>query len=475
MNTKQILEYHAAEIHKASDADQERTEVARRCKQTITGWCARKQQLKELELDCRPEGPKSYQTWLRQERMTATKDRRKLEDCPSIIDGIATWKLDWLKGRAVVCYERAKARLENERTKKGLRADEAFMQGVVKEHELNTALANPSDHYVIISANGAEAFASIQFVAAAQGMPRASVPVGLLDRTIMSARQAATALGNGVHTGVMRAILRPLIDSGKMPQNPTYGSAFAGVDLIAVAMELELHDKWEYKFASESQTHLRGALLATWRKRGLTKEWCIDDARHCDATTKAPRVDVWSMTGSCKAYSSANRGRDDDSIELGLIDMYWAMDYVRKHKPRVVLIENVAAEIVVKALQSMMGAMQEYEWQSGVLDPRNVVNAPVARTRFFGVGVLGDDKACTAPPKPETEKRHRSAPTVVVTLVFSLLLLCTGHSQGRGTPKRARSVHFTSCPSAPASRVGSLGDRFAHRPPTHSHGRTSTL
>ena len=91
-------------------------------------------------------GGRTFHEWLSVE---PGKDRlRDISKGNRTLAGLARWPLGWLEVPGVVCYERAVARIAAER---GGRADAAFVQGLVKTVKLPTAVANASDHYVVVA------------------------------------------------------------------------------------------------------------------------------------------------------------------------------------------------------------------------------------------------------------------------------------------------------------------------------------
>ena len=70
-------------------------------------------------------GPRTFHAWLA--RKPEKERMRSIQKSRRILDGLKQWPLSWLKGRGVICYERAAGRVLQER--RG-RPDGAFLRGV---------------------------------------------------------------------------------------------------------------------------------------------------------------------------------------------------------------------------------------------------------------------------------------------------------------------------------------------------------
>ena len=67
----------------------------------------------KLVVPRRGGGPASFRAWL--SAKPVAERLRPIARCKRIVKGIASWPLSWLKGQGVVCYERAAARIRDER------------------------------------------------------------------------------------------------------------------------------------------------------------------------------------------------------------------------------------------------------------------------------------------------------------------------------------------------------------------------
>ena len=304
-----------------------------------------------------------------------------------VIEGLQTWDLSWMTGHGVICYERHAGRIKKERPECA-KAPGRFLQGVVRSKVLPTAVRNRGNHYLLVSAGGPVRLLSVEENARAMGIPAGSpVMVPLLSESplLLTALQAVEALGSGVHVGVVRALMRTLIRDGELKAGLRYGSAFSGLDLAAAALDEELQGKFEYVFASEREGKLRRALVAAWAARGLTLARCYADARD-ERARSAPDVDLWVATPSCTENSRLNRVATDTDRARAAADFDMSLDYVRRRKPRVVIVENVSESSAVLPLTWVLTSIPGYAWSTGVLDPYEDLGEPVRRERQYWVG-----------------------------------------------------------------------------------------
>jgi hypothetical protein len=193
-----------------------------------------------------------------------------------VVEGLAQWPLGMMEQRGVICYECAYGRLMQER---GGRLDASFMAGLVHTDDLPTAVGNAADHYVLVGGGEPLRWLSVEENARALEVPPFSPLMVGLGSNCLTAIQAVSALGRGIHVGAARSVLRPLVTRGTLRAGMTYGSAWSGIDTFAAAVEAETGGEWRYAFASESGKRLRRALVASWGGRGLTAARCHEDAR----------------------------------------------------------------------------------------------------------------------------------------------------------------------------------------------------
>ena len=66
-------------------------------------------------------------------------------------------------------------------------------------------------------------------------------------------------------------------------------------------------------------------------------------------------------------------------------ELWQALEYVSRARPRVVVVENVSEPSSVKPTTRLLTRLAGYSVETGVLDPRDVARAPIARKRQFWV------------------------------------------------------------------------------------------
>ena len=122
----------------------------------------------------------------------------------------------------------------------GMRADYYTVAVRTGGDALMTALKNAADHYLVVGADGEAEWLSVPGSARACELPEDSPLWAVLcDSETVSPIQAAMLFGNSVSVGVMRALVRVLIEEGSIGASPTYGSAFSGMDTIMAALAAE--------------------------------------------------------------------------------------------------------------------------------------------------------------------------------------------------------------------------------------------
>ena len=342
--------------------------------------------VKMLPLVVRPAsfGPETFHAWLSDD---ASKDRlRDMAATPRITEMVFSWPLHWMEGTiGVICVERAKGRIRDER---GGKVDEAFVRGLVKTKSLPTALANASNHYVLVS-GGAEGrccrYMSVEEVCRSCGLASPNPLRHMLTSPdVLTPIQAVSCLGRGIHVGVALQLLRQLKSEGLLKSGLSYGSSYSGIDMFAAALDYEMNGEWFYEFASECDPVARSGLLDAWYCRGLVSERVYENARGREAVD-APYVDLWVCTPTCEAYSKRNHNRNDDTQRATLGDVWDALEYVRYVRPEVVVMENVNDASATGPLTGLLSRIDGYTLRGGVLEPSVVALAPVARERHFWV------------------------------------------------------------------------------------------
>jgi hypothetical protein len=348
--------------------------------------------VKELVVPFARYGPTTFHGWL---SVDPQRDRlRDIKKNNRILLGLSKWPLGWLKEPGVVCYERAQGRVKKERPGCDGSPDVEFTRGLVKFKELPTALANASDHYVVLAPGEEPRFMSVEESARAFMVPEtSSLMVSLVTSKTqggwLTAAQAVSCLGRCVHVGVARQIVLLLKARGMAYRGMRYASAFSGIDTFAAALEQELGDGFgfSYVFASEQDKSVRRALIAAWCEHGLVPDQCDVDATS-EASIHREEVDLFVITPTCESYSKRNHlvGVAESTAQNMATSKVWqALGYVRLRRPRVVVVENVAEASAQGPITGLLSRIEGYTLEACVLGPQDAAGAPMARDRQFWI------------------------------------------------------------------------------------------
>ena len=295
--------------------------------------------------------------------------------------GISRWPLGWLDRPGVVCYERAEGRIAGE---SGGVATESLVRSLVKTGVLPTAVSSPSDHYVVLQPGRPPRYATVPEVARCFGIRGDSPLLRMLNSGVLSATRAVAALGRAVHAGVAARIVETLLGRGVLQHNFTYGSAHSGIDVFAEGARIAARGSFRYLFASESVPYVRAALVSAWNPCGLTASAAFSDAAGSEAI-HAPVVDLYVTTPPCEEFSRRSRANAPERRAGRLGEIWASLDYVRRARPRAVVVENVCEACAVNPISGLLGRVQGYASEGGELDPRDVAGACVSRSRYYWV------------------------------------------------------------------------------------------
>ena len=376
----------ASRLRAAGDDADERLKAIRTFVNAMKArYKATRERLGELVVAPAVKGPPSFAQWL--SRDWKSDYHHSIAGCNRILGGLERWYPRWLLGPGVICYERAAARVWDERESRGAPVGPFFLKGIVHQWELPTLTASPGNHYVVVEQGEEPRFMTVQEVARAFMVPEGGpLWCGLTSR-VVSARDVVTLMGKGLHVGVARAILRPLVLAGVLRPGMTYGSAFSGIDMFAAAVDAEMEGRWTFEFACERDSTLearnaRKVLLSSWGRRGLTEARCHTDACSDVAVTEK-HVTLWVATPDCKEHSAANRDPSEEAQATSMATAWRALEYVRRRRPTVVVVENVTNATVVPPMTGLLLRLERYRVWTAPLDPRQAADAPMARERQF--------------------------------------------------------------------------------------------
>ena len=378
-NVKEVLGYHR---EAAAGSTYHNKTVTRRVLDQMRERAKRKEEMEEgMPLPAPPTEKRTLKDVL----STGDGDRqRSMAKNRRIRKGIAGWNITWSDGPSVVCYERA---ARDARGKTG-EARTAAVMGRVSSDALPTAIGNRADHYVVLGEPNGPRWASVQEVARAQEVPEHSdSPLwdALCQRELVTPTQAAELLGNAVHVGAMRALIRALIEEGVIKKGDSYASSCSGADTVAAALYEELGGDMWYEFASERDSIARKVLLSAWKESGLKEERCYLDACSREATREAT-VGVWAGTFECDPHSQSGSATAWEAAKaFGTIDV--GLDYVRNSEPCVVIMENVPQKLLAERMEAALRNIKGYRWRHVVVEPSADLGSAQARKRAFWIGV----------------------------------------------------------------------------------------
>ena len=160
----------------------------------------------------------------------------------------------------------------------------------------------------------------------------------------------------------------------------TIGSLFSGVGGLELGLECALRDGGfdvETAWQCEQDEWCRGILARHWPSAVR-----YDDVRGVGAGN-APRVDVLCGGFPCQDVSYAGKGAGLAGERSGL--WYEFARIVRELRPRIVVVENVAA-LASRGLDTVLGSLSEAGYDAVWFDVRaSDVGAPHRRERLFVV------------------------------------------------------------------------------------------
>ena len=314
-----------------------------------------------------------------------SKDRcRTSHRCKSISEAVDRWGIGNEEGALVP--ERAKGR---ERTERGGRATPEQAARYVHSAALPPLTTNRSDQWYWPKE---KRFFTVEEAARGCYVSEDSLlHAALGEGGGLSATEAISALGNGVHGAPFQHILKgALEDIENDGQTLTYGSGFTGIDTGAAAFDEVMKGRgqaWEYRYAAESESRLHAPLVKAWGQRGLSLEHVLSDVREmCQA--RLPRVDVLVLTMCCRAFSPRNHRPSRAGQAKSLADLHSAVRHARKTRPKRIILENVPTKTVTTAINTILGKAREYTWERSTLCPYKHFGFPSRRLRRYWVGRL---------------------------------------------------------------------------------------
>ena len=184
-----------------------------------------------------------------------------------------------------------------------------------------------------------------------------------------------------------------------MSRKKFFGSLFAGIGGLDLGFERAgLQCKWQVE-------------IDNYANQILKKHW-PNVARHDDVTTFPPEKGDWKVEVICAGFpcqdiSYAGAGAGLHGERSGLF--FEAIRVVRQLRPRVILLENVAA-LLTRGLDQVLGTLAEIgfdaEWHC---IPAAAVGAPHIRDRIFVLGYANSQSKSTLSINDETSWLSKNA------------------------------------------------------------------
>jgi hypothetical protein len=308
--------------------------------------------------------------------------------------GLKHWgieRLGVLPEHAVVCFERAEGRANNERQKyhasKGAEPSMKLLRALVHVDSIPTAVGSASDHYWLPALGR---WMSITEMMRLFGVPETSSLWYTLTTQVdgLTAVQIGSALGRAVHVDCVEQALCIIDEWGGLPERLRYASSCSGLDLFAVAVEARWHRNWRYVQAAECKVGVALTLLETYWDLGLQGSYDAPDDNilmdACDEDRAAPACDLWTWSPPCEKFSRRNHVRTaEDRLEASRVmqQMLW---YPKMVRPSYIIVENVDEKEAMTAVTGALACLEGYDWKSFRSD--GVEATRMHRPRRYWVG-----------------------------------------------------------------------------------------
>ena len=338
---------HAGDLSKCVVAP--RARVSRVSIESEPGWWRDRPDSRAVKAKARPALPK--------------RTRR-------ILDDILKAATPGAEKGAVVCPERADSQIRRKRKRRGdAPLSEAEADALLRRRTLKTAVASPSDHWVL--ADERRFARPSEILRALQVPAHACVHEAIYEQRILTSRELSSALGRSVFVPEVERGLGEAIGllGSPLPDRPRVVTACSGLDLFSAAMDARWGDNWDYVGASDTDRKIRQFLAYAYGCRGLSAEAVLTDA----ATEAAVggnerRADIFFMGAPCGVWSKRNHAPSADARrdEVDRVDRM--LNYVREHRPAIVLLENVDTCEVTSAYTALLQSIGGYAMRSYVSD-----------------------------------------------------------------------------------------------------------
>ena len=183
------------------------------------------------------------------------------------------------------------------------------MERIVRSDVAATHLANPSDAYMWWPEGTPVTVTEyLRFYGTPPESPLTAV---LSDPAQISPRDAITAIGRGVSSEAVCAIVEMLLNEGAITTPTTWASSCSGVDMAFPGAVKATGGRLRYLHAAEWREPMRGVLKAAY---GLLEDQIFQDATSA-AAAAAPKCGIYFNSADCTEMSSRNHGNNYTVLE----------------------------------------------------------------------------------------------------------------------------------------------------------------
>ena len=226
---------------------------------------------------------------------------------------VASWRPERFGLQGIVCLVRAKAIyarwLASPQGRRGDLPPRSIMERIVRSDVAATHLANPSDAYMWWPEGTPVTVTEyLRFYGTPPESPLTAV---LSDPAQISPRDAITAIGRGVSSEAVCAIVEMLLNEGAITTPTTWASSCSGVDMAFPGAVKATGGRLRYLHAAEWREPMRGVLKAAY---GLLEDQIFQDATSA-AAAAAPKCGIYFNSADCTEMSSRNHGNKYTVLE----------------------------------------------------------------------------------------------------------------------------------------------------------------
>ena len=317
---------------------------------------------------------------------------------------VASWQPERFGLEGIVCLVRAKAIharwSAGPQGRQGGLPPRPVMERIVRSDVAATHLANASDAYMWWpEGTPATVTEYLRFYGTPSESPLAVV---LSDPDRISCRDAVAAVGRGVPSEAVCAIVEMLMKEGAVLPPTTWASSCSGIDMAYPGAVKATGGRLRYLHASERREPMRAVLKAA---HGLCEAQIFRDATS-EAAATAPKCGIYFNSADCSEMSSRFHGRSEASVASGAVAAGATLGFLALGRAEVAILENVAGRDVEEALSGVVAALPLYAWRARTVRARADLGLLMDRDRLFLVGL-----SATAQRRVAARAKARSRPT----------------------------------------------------------------